>query len=45
MPRYPLDDCLLRGLLQGMENGGKVVEVLVSGVWESLDYIESIRVS
>ena len=43
MPRYPLDDCLLRGLLQGMENGGKVVEVLVSGVWESLDYEQLIE--
>ena len=36
MRGYPLDDCL-SGLLQGVEIGSKVVEVLVSGVWESLD--------
>ena len=42
MRGYPLDDCLVSGLLQGMESNSKVAEILVLGVWESLHDGESI---
>ena len=42
MRGYPLDGCLFSGLLEGMESGSKVVEVLVSEVWESWGDGESI---